>query len=212
MSKKKLVLFPCNGNAIEALDCINEDEYEVIGLIDDNTSKTSSNYKLFSRGILSDKDLFVLAVPGSPSSFLQREKNIVSLNIDFKRFVTIIHPGAHIGKNVKVGYNTLIMGGVVLTSNAVIGNHVCILPNSVVHHDSIVGDFTLVGTNVNIAGRTEIGKGCYLGSGSNIKNDISIGDQALVGMGSNVIWPVPARTRVAGNPARNLDDRSYDKT
>jgi sugar O-acyltransferase (sialic acid O-acetyltransferase NeuD family) len=204
MSKKRLVLFPFNGNALEALDCINEDDYEVVGFIDDDPLKRSDKYRHFTREVLADETLFVLAVPGSPESFPKREKIINSLGINKNRFVTIIHPGAHIGKSVTIGYNCLIMGGVVITSNAVIGDHVCILPNSVIHHDSTVGDFALVGTNVNVAGHVDIGRNCYIGSGSNIKNNISIGDKALVGIGSNVIAAVPPGVMVAGNPARIL--------
>ena len=39
MSRKKLVIFPYNGNGIEALDCINDDEFELIGFIDDDKNK-----------------------------------------------------------------------------------------------------------------------------------------------------------------------------
>ena len=149
MPKKKLVLFPYNGNAIEAVDCINDDEFELIGFIDDNANKKTANHTLFSREILlQHKDLYLLAVPGSPSSFLKRTSIIQSLNVDEKRFVSLIHPTASIGKTVRIGYNCLVMAGVVITSNAILSNHVCILPNSVIHHDSVVGEYTLIGSNV----------------------------------------------------------------
>lgn len=206
MSRKKLVIFPYNGNGIEALDCINDDEFELIGFIDDDKNKKSENHRLFSRDILSqDLDLYLLAVPGSPTSFLQRESVIQSLGVDEKRFVSVIHPSASIGKAAQIGYNCLVMAGVVITSNAVLRNHVCILPNSVVHHDSVVGDFTLIGSNVVIAGGSRIGRNCYIGSGTNIINGIAIGDFSLIGMGSNVIKNVADNAKMVGNPARNLN-------
>jgi len=206
MSRKKLVIFPYNGNGIEALDCINDDEFELIGFIDDDKNKKSENHCLFSRDILSqDLDLYLLAVPGSPASFLQRESVIQSLGVDEKRFVSVIHPSASIGKAAQIGYNCLVMAGVVITSNAVLRNHVCILPNSVVHHDSVVGDFTLIGSNVVIAGGSRIGRNCYIGSGTNIINGIAIGDFSLIGMGSNVIKNVSDNAKMVGNPARNLN-------
>lgn len=202
MLKRKLVIFPYNGNGLEALDCIDYEKYDVLGFIDDDIKKYSSNYEIFPRSIIMDfKELFLLAVPGSPSSFRQRAENINSLGLNPARFINAIHPRASIGKKVNIGYNCLIMAGVVITSNAVIHNHVCLLPNTVIHHDVMVNDYTLIGSNVVVAGGTSIGQNCYIGSGTNVINGIHIGDGALVGLGSNVIKDVPVNSTVAGNPA-----------
>jgi sugar O-acyltransferase (sialic acid O-acetyltransferase NeuD family) len=203
MIKQKLVLFPFNGNGLEALDCIDKDKYDFLGFIDDDPNKTSSQYNLVGRSILNrHKEVFVLAVPGSPISFRSRSIAIDSLNLSLDRFVTIIHPNASLGKNVKIGTNCLIMAGVVITSNATLNNHICVLPNSVIHHDVSVQDYTLIGSNVVIAGGTAIGSNCYIGSGTNIRNNVEIGDQSLIGLGSNVVNNIPCKMTVAGNPAR----------
>ena len=209
MHRKKLVIFPLNGNGIEALDCINNDEFEVIGFIDDDKSKKSEVYPLFSRDILSQqKDVYILAVPGNPSSFRKREGIIQSLGIDKKRFASVIHPSANIGKAVQIGHNCLIMAGVVITSDAAILNHVCILPNSVIHHGCKIGEYTLIGSSVVVAGGTTIGRNCYIGSGTNIINGITIGDFSLIGLGSNIIKDVIDNAKMVGNPARNLNARA----
>lgn len=204
MKRKKLVLFPFNGNALEALDCINHSQFEMIGYVDDNPDKVSVDYPIHSRKILSNNDVFVLAVPGSPVSFKDRKRAIDSLNVPINRFISVIHPSANIGRNVKIGVNVLIMPGVVLTSTAIVGDHVCILPNSVVHHDSSIGDYTLIGSNVVIAGGTNIGNNCYVGSGTNIINGITVGDFALIGLGSNVVKNVDTNSIIAGNPAKPI--------
>jgi sugar O-acyltransferase (sialic acid O-acetyltransferase NeuD family) len=205
MLKKKLIFFPFNGNGIEALDCVDFDQYDFIGFIDDDPQKKSAEFDIYPRAILDIyKDLLVLAVPGSPLSFKRRPELINSLKISNNRYATIIHPNASVGKNVKIGYNCLIMAGVVITSNARLNNHVAILPNSVIHHDVIVNDYTLIGSNVVIAGGTTIGSSCYIGSGTNITNGISIGDLSLVGLGSNIVKSIPENSKVAGNPAKEL--------
>ncbi len=206
-NKIRLLIFPYNGNGIEALDCLDEDKFEFVGFIDDTDVKLAKQkpYPVFDRSILQhDLTVMVLAVPGSPISYTSRKKIIDSLNIDTNRFATVIHPSARIGKNVVIGKNTLIMSGVVLTSNARIGNNVCILPNSVIHHDSVVNDYTLIGSNVVVAGGTTIERNCYIGSGSNIINGIIIGEFVLIGMGTNVNKSVIKNAKMVGNPARYL--------
>jgi sugar O-acyltransferase (sialic acid O-acetyltransferase NeuD family) len=204
---RPLLIFPCNGNAIEALDCLGT-AYQFVGFVDDTPDKQRNG--AFGHQVLPRKELEerpicqVLAVPGSPTSYSARRGLIDGLGIDVSRFARVIHPAAQISTNATIGYNVLIMAGVVVTSNAIIGNHVCLLPNTVVHHDSSIGDWSLIGTNVSVAGGVDIGENCFVGSGSSIRNGVRIGDGALIGLGSTVIHDVPASAVVAGNPARIL--------
>lgn len=205
--RTQLLVFPCNGNGIEALDCL-DTRYTVVGFVDDTPEKQrrmTCGHPVFGREALQEHAAaLVLAVPGGPTSFRNRRAVIEGLRLDESRFARVIHPSAQISPRARIGHNVLIMAGVVVTSNAVIGNHVCVLPNTVVHHDVVVGDWTLIGSNVTLAGNVAVGDNCYIGSGSSLKNGIRIGDGALVGLGSNVLRDVPANVTVAGNPAREL--------
>ena len=202
---KKLLIFPYNGNGLEAVNCISS-EFELIGFIDDTPEKQGkqkNGFTVYSRDALQKfQDALVLAVPGSSTSFPQRQSIIDSLNINKDRWATIIHPKASVSPLADIGYNTLIMAGAVITSNAVIGNHVCILPNSVIHHDCKIDDYCLIGSNIVIAGHVIINKNCYIGSGSNLINDIEIGETSLIGLGTNVIGSIPANSKAVGNPAK----------
>jgi sugar O-acyltransferase (sialic acid O-acetyltransferase NeuD family) len=204
---RKLLLFPCNGNAIEALDAVGS-AYEVIGFVDDQEEKQKKGWNglpVFGREAFTTfPDAFVLAVPGSPSSFRKRHQIIAELGIDPQRWATVIHPSASVSKYAVIGHNTLIMAGVVCTATSHVGNHVCILPNSVVHHDSQIGDYSLVGSGVVVAGYTSIGERCYIGSRTSIINNTTVGNGALIGIGSNVISAVPENAKFAGNPAKAL--------
>lgn len=204
---KKLLIFPYNGNGLEAVGCLS-DEYEFIGFIDDQTEKQGmqeNGYKVFSRDIIAKyPEAKILAVPGSPITYLQRKNIIESLELPEDRFATVISPKASVSNFSKIGYNVLIMAGVVVTSNAVIKNHICILPNSVIHHDVKILDFCLIGSNVTIAGGTQIGVNSYIGSGTSIINNVTIGERSMVGLGSNVIASVMPSSKVAGNPAKEI--------
>jgi acetyltransferase-like isoleucine patch superfamily enzyme len=190
---ESILIFPCNGNGVEALGCLN-DHQRVAGFVDDTSAKQGTKVHgipVFGREALARLPTAkVLAVPGSPTSFSNRREVINGLNLDAGRFAAAIHPAASI------------------SSLATIGNHVCILPNTVIHHDAVVGDWSLIGSNVTIAGHSIVGENCYVGSGTRIMNGIRIGDGALAGLGSNVIRNVAAGDRVAGNPARPLHKNS----
>ena len=200
-----LLIFPCNGNAIESLDCISN-AYRLIGFIDDTPQKqagTVAGHAVHPRSALHRwPGARVLAVPGSPRSYLQRRALIEGLAIRADRWARVIHPTARISPLATLGDNVLLMAGVVVTSNAVIGNHVCVLPNTVIHHDARIGDWSLIGSNVTVAGNTSVGDNCYIGSGSSIMDGLTIGAGTLVGLGSTVIRSVAAGSRIAGNPAR----------
>lgn len=202
-----LLIFPCNGNALEALDCLGS-AFDLIGFVDDAAEKQGSvawGYPVFGREALGRHPAArVLAVPGSPTSYRSRRATIEGLNVRDDRFASVIHPAARISPLARIGRNVLVMAGVVITSNAVIGDHVCVLPNTVIHHDAVVGAWSLIGSNVTVAGGTAVGENCYIGSGSSIINGVRIGANVLVGLGSNVIRNIAPDARVAGNPAREV--------
>jgi sugar O-acyltransferase (sialic acid O-acetyltransferase NeuD family) len=204
---RRLLIFPYNGNGIEALDCLGE-AHRFLGFIDDTPEKQGTDprgYPVLSRSALTEEqDALVLAVPGGPKSYHLRKQVIDGLGVEARRFATVVHPAARVSPLAKIGHNVLIMAGVVVTSNAVIGNHVCVLPNTVIHHDAVIGNWSLIGSNVTIAGNVIVGESCYVGSGASIMNGLQIGHNALVGIGSNVIRNVPDCAKVGGNPARQI--------
>ena len=208
-----LLIFPCNGNGIEALDCLGH-AWHCVGFVDDTPQKQATGafgYPVFPRTVLAEfTDARVLAVPGGPTSYLMRQQLIDSLGISPGRFARVIHPAANISDRAELGDNVLVMAGVVITSNAIIGSHVCLLPNTVVHHDSVVRDWSLIGSGVTVAGGVAIGENCYIGSGSSIMHGIRIGDGALVSIGSNVIRDVAPDSCVGGNPAHFLFPLNYN--
>ena len=212
--REKLILFPFNGNALEALDAIQseDDRYEVLGFVDDSKDKIGKDafgLKVFDRTLFAEHPTArVLAVPGSPESFRHRKEILAGLTLTSERYATIIHPKAQVSPLARIGKNVLILAGAIITSNATIGDHVCILPQTVVHHDVTIGDYSLIGSYVVLSGNTTLEENVYVGSGSCVKGGVRVGRQALVGMGSIVIKNVDAATVVVGNPAKPLRSKT----
>jgi sugar O-acyltransferase (sialic acid O-acetyltransferase NeuD family) len=209
---KKLLLFPFGGNARESLlsvFAINEirKEWDILGFIDDDQSqhgKDCCGIKVLGGRAILDKmpEAFVLAVPGSPTSYLRRKDIIASLHAETSRFATIIHPSVVIAPDAIIGYNTIIMPNVVISCGVRIGSHCILLPNSVVSHDSIVDDYCCLGSNISISGSVRIGSSCYIGSGTKMRENVSIGEGTLIGLGSTVISDIQAGVIAAGCPAK----------
>lgn len=103
-------------------------------------------------------------------------------------FQTDINPAARIGKGIFLDHAT----GLVVGETAVIGDNV-----------SILHGVTLGGTGKEGSDRhPKIGNGVLIGAGAKILGNIHIGNCSRVAAGSVVLKEVPAKTTVAGVPAR----------
>jgi len=103
-------------------------------------------------------------------------------------FGTDIHPAARIGRGIMLDHAT----GLVVGETAVIGDQT-----------SLLHAVTLGGSGKESGDRhPKIGCGVMIGAGAKILGNISVGDCARVAAGSVVLKDVPARTTVAGVPAK----------
>ncbi len=83
---------------------------------------------------------------------------------------------------------------------------ICVAPGAIeVGAESLVAFKTLLLSRIRpdgtIAG-VRVGRRCFIGGGSMILPGVSIGDESIVAAGAVVDADVPARSIVAGNPAR----------
>ena len=97
---KDLILFPFNGNAREAISAIGSlnriaKQWKLVGFIDD--SEQLWGKKFGGAMVIGGKAKFksypsahLLAVPGSPESFLRRDKIIRSFQCSSERYATIV--------------------------------------------------------------------------------------------------------------------------
>ncbi|MFT5208091.1 MAG: sugar O-acyltransferase (sialic acid O-acetyltransferase NeuD family) [Candidatus Omnitrophota bacterium] len=213
---KKIILFPLNGNTKEAIASITranqiKPQWKIVSIIDHNDAILESQY--FGIEICNDVEkslaahpgASLLAVPGSPVSFLKREHAILSLAAKEEAWTTVIDPSAVIADNAKIGKNCLILANVVIGPSVVLGDHCIVLPNTVIGHDTNIEEYTILGANVSISGSCHIGRMCYIATASSVKDNVNIAAQTLCGMGSNIVNSiVEPNSIVIGNPARQI--------
>ena len=107
-----------------------------------------------------------------------------------------------IGRNCKIQSHSFICEGVTIEDEAFIGHGVMFINDPYPRSATSTGllqteaDWQVVPTLVK--------KGASIGSNATILCGVTVGEGAIVGAGSVVTKDVPARTIVAGNPARVL--------
>ncbi|MEM9225375.1 MAG: serine O-acetyltransferase [Pseudomonadota bacterium] len=125
-----------------------------------------------------------------------------------EKFGVDIHPAAQIGRGVMLDHAS----GITIGETAVIGDD-C----------SLLHGVTLGGTGKEVGDRhPKIGNGVLLSVGAKVLGNIVVGDHAKVAAGSVVLKDVPAKSTVAGvpakpvggpisNPAQNMDQALPDE-
>ncbi len=117
-----------------------------------------------------------------------------------------IQKGSFVGRHCKVSSHSFICEGVTIKDEVFIGHGVIFIndryPRATTADGSLQSeaDWQVVATIVE--------RGASIGSGTTILCGVTIGEYAIVGGGAVVTKDVPARTTVAGNPARELTSQS----
>ena len=145
---------------------------------------------------VADDDLFVVAL-GEPDYKQEYAEMIAAKG---GRFVTIVHPTAYIGKNVKIGQGCIICPNSAITNDTVIGDHVVVNVNVSISHDNRIGDYSTICPGCHLAGRVRIGRQVFIGTGASLIPDVVLGDGVYVAAGA-VVTKSFERGRVMGVPA-----------
>lgn len=111
-----------------------------------------------------------------------------------------IQKNASVGKNCKISSHTFVCEGVTIEDDVFIGHGVVFIndpyPRATAENGSLQ---TEADWKVE---KTLIKRGASIGSGVTLLSGVTVGEGAMVGAGAVVTRDVPARTVVAGNPAR----------
>ena len=111
-----------------------------------------------------------------------------------------VQRNAMVGRNCKIQSHSFICEGVTIEDEVFVGHGVMFINDRYPRATTDAGalqaesDWTVVHTTVR--------KGASIGSNATILCGVTVGEGAIVGAGSVVTKDVPARTVVAGNPAK----------
>lgn len=181
-------------------------EYEFSGFLDDDLDALSG-FEIESRVVERIKDF----QPGPDDFFIcgigsvEWKKRLCQPMIDAgARFLTLVHPTALLGRNVRLGDGVVICPRVTLTCDISVGAMAMINCHSSAGHDVRIGAWSSISAHCDLTGGTVVEEEVFLGSGVRVIPAKVIGTKATVGAGSVVIRNVPPGSRVFGNPAREF--------
>jgi len=127
-----------------------------------------------------------------------REKAFHFLKNEGFSMPPVIHPGAIVESEIKVGQGTVICIGAVIGTEVKIGNGAILNTGCLVDHESKIGDFVHLAPGVAVAGRTSVGYGTFVGINASISNKIQIGNKSVIGAGSIVLRDVLDNQKILG--------------
>ena len=117
-------------------------------------------------------------------------------------WVSLIHPSAQIGADVKIGAGTVIMANAVLNSCSTVGKHCIINTSSVIEHDNVLGDYVHISPKAALGGTVRIGDDTHIGIGAVVRNNITVCGDCTVGAGAVVIKDITESATYIGVPAK----------
>lgn len=210
MSIRKVVVLGAGGHARVVVECIDKQEYEIVGYLDKDNScvgeiiegipiigqDSSPNYWK-AAGI----EGCIIGI-GHVGNYKIRNRLFDIYHAEGFSMINAIHKTSCISSSVIIGKGNAIMPGVVINSNAKIGNNAIINSGAIIEHDVVIGDGVHIAPGCTVCGATSIGNNTFIGAGSTIIQGLQIGANSIIGAGSVVITDIPDNVIAVGNPVR----------
>lgn len=199
----QLVIIGASGHGKVVADIAQKTGYEHIVFLDDNeTVKDCGGYTVAGKcSSFADYDCDIFVAIGNPDV---REKFLKDLEKCGKNIPVLVHPGAIVAENVKIGKGTVIVAGAVVNPCAVIGNGCIINTCASVDHDCIVADCVHISIGAHVAGTVSIGERTWIGAGATVSNNVSICKDTMIGAGAVVVKDICEKGTYVGVPARMM--------
>lgn len=194
----ELVIIGASGHARVIADIAVENNYRIIGYLDDDLSKPNVIGKVDDCVKYSDKK-FIIAIG---NNYIRQK---IALKYPSLNYVNLIHPRAVVSSSVKMGVGNVIMPNAVVNAQAVLGSHCIINTSCVVEHENILQDFVHISPGATLCGNVRVGTLTHIGAGVTIKNNLNICDECIVGVGAAVVKNITEKGVYIGVPVKKFE-------
>ena len=116
--------------------------------------------------------------------------------------VTLIHPKAVIGCDIKIGAGTVVMANAVINPSTNIGKGCIINTGCTVDHDNQIADYVHISVGAHLAGTVSIGEKTWIGAGAVVSNNVKITGNCIIGAGAVVVKDILEAGTYVGVPAQ----------
>lgn len=200
-----LVIVGAGGHGRELFDAATRAGFTVRGFVDDSpTDTTRARVERLGATILGDLT-WLEAHPGPYALGIGtpavRRTLAARLDAAGCPVATVIHPGATIGPDVRLGDGVVIFDRTTITTDAEIGAHTHLNVGCAVQHDTVVGAYAQLSPGVYVNGDCTIGDDVFCGTGAVVTRGRTVGAGARVGAGAVVLDDVAPGATVVGIPA-----------
>lgn len=117
---------------------------------------------------------------------------------------TIVHRTAFVAADASLGEGCQVLAQAAVCTHARLGDAVIVNTAASIDHDCVIGEGAHIAPGARLAGEVVVGPRAFVGIGAVVLPRLRIGEDAIIGAGTVVTRDVPARTTVAGNPARPM--------
>lgn len=219
LSLQKIFLFGAGLHGQTCIDAIEkENKYRIVGIIDSEKQIGSfvDGYEVIGRiDDLHKLTLRFLTNAGSisiGSNWIRMKvaKEICEIAPDFE-FVTVIHPSAIFGKNIRLGKGVFIGAQSFISSSCSIGDFCLVHQKAHLGLHNHMGDFSSISLGSITGGLVNIGKCSAVTVHATINDRIKIGRHSVVGSGSLVLNDIPDNAIVYGQPAKIIRSREENE-
>lgn len=126
-------------------------------------------------------------------------------------FVTLVHPSAIVGSDVRIGRGSVLMPGAIVVAGCQIGEGCLLNTASSLDHESEMGCWSSIAPGAVVGGRVRLGERTSVGLGANVIQAVSIGSDTVLGAGAVVVDDIPGSVVAHGNPCRVIRKRCPDE-
>lgn len=204
---RRLVIIGASGHGRVAADVARRRGYGEIVFLDDNRELrncgkypvigTAADFRRLVDEMRIPSEFFVAVGNAGIREALQKK-----LEYAGGTPVTLVHPDAVIGDEVRIGAGSVMMAGAVINPGTVIGGGCIINTSSSVDHDCMLGDYVHIAVGAHVAGNVVIGNAAWIGAGATISNNLRICDRCVIGAGAVVVSDIRKRGKYVGIPAK----------